>query len=202
MPIIPPERSDEAVRALLDGAVVAIPTDTVYGLAASIDHPAAVLRLAELKGRAPDQPVAVLIDSAEAVTPQLEDSAALDRVARFWPGALTAIVRVRDGEGWPAPVLATHPTGSKTLGLRVPDDELARAVIRGCGGALAVTSANRHDDPPATSAQGVAAIFGDELLILDGGPRDGGVASTVIDLTTDPPAVLREGAVTAAELGL
>jgi L-threonylcarbamoyladenylate synthase len=202
MPIIPSERNDEAVRALLDGEIVAIPTDTVYGLAASLDHPAAVLRLAELKGRDPDQPIAVLIDSAEAVAEQLDDPAAIDRVARHWPGALTAIVRMRDGDAWPPLVLGAAADGSKTVGLRAPDDDLARSVIRDCGGALAVTSANRHDEPPATSAAGVAAIFGDELLILDGGSRDGGVASTVVDLTTDPPSVLREGAVTVGELGL
>ncbi len=202
MPMIPPERVDEAIRALLDGAVVAIPTDTVYGLAASLDHPAAVLRLAELKGRAPEQPIAVLIDSAEAVASRLAERSALDRVERLWPGALTAVVRVRDGDDWPPLVLGAAGNGSKTLGLRVPDDDLARSVIRGCGGALAVTSANRHDDRPASSAQGVAAIFGDELLILDGGSRDGGVASTVVDLTTDPPTVLREGAVSVGELGL
>jgi L-threonylcarbamoyladenylate synthase len=196
MPIIPPERSDEAVRALLGGEVIAIPTDTVYGLAASLDHPAAVLRLAELKGRAADQPIAVLIDSAEAVTQQLDDPAALDRVRRHWPGALTAIVRTKPG------FADAVTTEAQTVGLRVPDDDLARSVIRGCGGALAVTSANRHDESPATSAEGVAAIFGDELLILDGGPCDGGVASTVVDLTSDSPTVLREGAVTARELGL
>jgi L-threonylcarbamoyladenylate synthase len=202
MPIIPPERSEEAVRALLSGEIVAIPTDTVYGLAASLDHPAAVRRLAELKGRAADQPIAVLIDTAEAVAQELDDPAALDRVAGFWPGALTAIVRVRDGDAWPELVLGNDAKGSPTVGLRVPDDDLARSIIRACGGALAVTSANRHDESPATSAAGVAAIFGDELLILDGGSRDGGVASTVVDLTSDPPTVLREGAVSAAELGL
>jgi L-threonylcarbamoyladenylate synthase len=111
-------------------------------------------------------------------------------------------VRLHDGDGWPAPVLGADANGSPTVGLRVPDDDLARAVIRGCGGALAVTSANRHDERPATSAAGVAAIFGDELLILDGGSRDGGVASTVVDLTSDPPTVLRAGAVSAGELGL
>ena len=125
MPIIPSERNDEAVRALLDGEIVAIPTDTVYGLAASLDHPAAVLRLAELKGRDPDQPIAVLIDSAEAVAEQLDDPAALDRVARHWPGALTAIVRMRDGDAWPPLVLGAAADGSKTVGLRAPDDGCA-----------------------------------------------------------------------------
>ena len=124
-------------EASCDYPDIAIPTDTVYGLAASLDHPAAVLRLAELKGRDPDQPIAVLIDSAEAVAEQLDDPAALDRVARHWPGALTAIVRMRDGDAWPPLVLGAAADGSKTVGLRAPDDDLARSVIRDCGGALA-----------------------------------------------------------------
>ncbi len=197
LPVLPPERVAEVVRALRAGEVVAIPTDTVYGIAASLDHPAAVRRLAELKGRAPEQPIALLIDSVEAVASQLEDPAALDsRVRRLWPGALTAIVRVQAGfaEG--------VTTDAGTVGLRQPDDDLARVVIRECGGVLAVTSANRHGAPPATSAAVVVAIFGDEMLVLDGGPRTGGAASTVVDLTVDPPRVLREGPVSAAELGL
>ena len=196
MPVLPPERLPEVVRALRAGEIVAIPTDTVYGIAASLDHPGAVRRLAELKGRAPEQPIALLIDSVEAVASQLEDPAALDRVRRLWPGALTAIVRVQAGfaEG--------VRTDAGTAGLRQPDDDLARAVIRECGGVLAVTSANRHGEPPATSAAEVVAIFGEEMLVLDGGPRTGGAASTVVDLTVDPPAIIREGPVSAEELGL
>ena len=190
----------EVARALRAGDVAGIPTDTVYGIAASLDHPEAVRRLAELKGRAAEQPVALLIDSVEAVASHLEDPAVLDRVRRFWPGALTAVVRVRAGfaEG--------VRTEADTVGLRQPDDELARALIRECGGVLAVTSANRHGEPPATSAVEVAAAFGEqvaaEMLVLDGGLREGGAASTVVDLTVEPPVVLREGLVSAAELGL
>jgi len=75
-------------------------------------------------------------------------------------------------------------------------------VIRECGGLLAVTSANRHGEPPATSAQQVAATFGMGLMILDGGERMSGVASTVVDFTVDPPRILREGKVSAADLGI
>ena len=196
MPLLPPERLAEVVRALRAGEVVAIPTDTVYGIAASLDHLGAARRLAELKGRASDQPIALLIDSVEAVASQLEDPAALDRVRRLWPGALTAIVRVR------ADFAEGVRTDAGTAGLRQPDDDLARALIRECGGVLAVTSANRHGEPPATSAAEVVAIFGEELLVLDGGPRTGGAASTVVDLTVEPPAIIREGPVSPEELGL
>ncbi len=79
--------------------------------------------------------------------------------------------------------------------------EVARR-FRECGGVLAVTSANRHGEPPATSTAEVVAVFGDALLVLDGGPRTGGAASTVVDLTVEPPAIIREGPVSAADLGL
>ena len=197
MPLAGPHRIDEIVAALRAGEVCAIPTDTVYGLAASLDHPAAVRRLAELKGRAAEQPIAVLFDAIDDIASHVEDPALLERVRRFWPGGLTAIVRVHVGFA-PPPALSI----ASTVGLRQPDDALARSVLRACGGALAVTSANRHGEPPATSAAGVAAIFGAGMLVLDGGPRPGGVASTVVDLTVEPPVVVRAGAVSAAELGL
>lgn len=192
MPIVGPERLPGVVSALRAGEVVAIPTDTVYGLAAMPDDAAAVRTLAGLKGRAAEQPIAVLFDDLEAVAGYVEDSAALRRLAAFWPGALTAVVRVRAGLA----TAALTPAG--TLGLRQPDDELALAVIRGCGGALAVSSANRTGEAPALSAKQVAEAFGDALLVLDGGPRTGGVASTVVDVSVDPPVVLREGPITAA----
>ena len=195
MPILPPEAVADAVDALRRGEVVAMPTDTVYGLVAMADDREAVERLAELKGRGPEQPVQLLIESFEAVVQQLDDPGALGRVRAFWPGPLTAVVRVRPG-------FAAAVTDAGTAGLRQPDDELALAVIAGCGGVLAATSANRHGEPPALTARDVAAVFGDAMLVIDGGPRPGGVASTVVDLTVDPPAILRAGPVSAVDLGL
>jgi L-threonylcarbamoyladenylate synthase len=154
--------------------------------------------LADLKGRDAGQPIAVLFDSVIYLAAHLEDQSALDGVIAHWPGALTAIVRAREGSSLVPPVV----TAEGTIGVRKPDDQLARAVIRGCGGLLAVTSANRHGAAPARSAEEVAAIFGDDLLVLDGGPRSSGVASTVVDLTDEPPRVLREGAISAEALGL
>ena len=194
MPILPPDRVDEVVRALRAGEVVGIPTDTVYGLAAMPGDVEAVRALAALKGRSDRQPIAVLFDDVQGVEPFVEDAAALERLARFWPGALTAVLRARPG-------LATAAlTDVGTLGLRQPDDELARSVIRACGGALAVSSANRTGEPPALSAAEVAAAFGDALPVLDGGARPGGTASTVVNLAVAPPAVLREGPIDAREV--
>ena len=196
MPILPPDAVADAVAALRRGRVIAMPTDTVYGLVAMADDREAVERLAELKGRGAEQPVQLLFDSLDAIARQLDDPGGLERVRAFWPGPLTAIVRVRPG------FAAAVVTAAGTAGLRQPDDTLARAVIAGCGGVLAATSANRHGEPPALTARDVAAVFGDAMLVLDGGPRPGGVASTVVDLTVDPPAILRAGPFSAADLGL
>ena len=194
MAILDPDRVDEIVRALQRGEVVGIPTDTVYGLAVMPGNVEAVHALADLKGRSNQQPIAVLFDDIGGVAPFVEDTAALERIERFWPGALTAILQTRPG-------LATAAlTDIGTLGLRQPDDDLARSVIRACGGALAVSSANHTGEPPALSAEEVAEAFGDDLLVLDGGARPGGAASTVINLAVDPPAVLREGPIDASDV--
>lgn len=196
MPILPPDRIAEVVDALLSGRVVAFPTDTVYGLAALATSSAAVGALIDLKGREQQQPIAVLVDSVEAVAPYLESPSALQTVARFWPGALTAVVLARPG-GLVPPVV----TEAATIGVRMPDDDLARGVIRACGGVLAVTSANRHGEPAATSAEECAAAFGDALVVLDGGPRNSTAPSTVVDLTGPRPRILRAGPISAADLG-
>jgi tRNA threonylcarbamoyl adenosine modification protein (Sua5/YciO/YrdC/YwlC family) len=195
VPVVRPEDLEAVVAVLLAGGVAAIPTDTVYGLASRADDDAAVAHLAELKGRDPRQPIAVLFDEVDVIRGKIQPTSAFDRLAGFWPGALTIILEARTG------AFASALTPAGTIGIRQPDDDLAREVIRRCGGVLAVTSANRHGEPAAASAEATAAIFGDDLLILDGGPR-GEIASTVIDLTTDPPRVLREGPLTATQLGL
>jgi len=176
---------------------VAIPTDTVYGLACLPTHEGALGALADLKGREREQPIAALIDSVADIIEYLEVPDALDRYVSFWPGALTVIVRAQAG-GLLPPVV----TAEGTVGVRKPDDRIARAVIRACGGVLAVTSANRHGQPPCTSAEAVAAEFGPALIVLDGGSRDGGQASTVVDASGETPRILREGPLTAADLGI
>ena len=185
------------VERIRGGGIVAITTDTMYGLAALPTHEGALGALADLKGRDRDQPIAALIDSVADAMDYLERPDALDPYVRFWPGALTVIVRARAG-GLLPPVV----TAQGTVGVRKPDDRYARAIIRACGGVLAVTSANRHGQFPATSAAEVAAEFGEGLVVLDGGDRTGGVASTVIDVTGERPVMLREGRLTAAELGI
>ena len=189
------ERIEEIASAIRAGEVAAIPTDTVYGLAALPDDEAALRRLAALKGRPEAQPFAVLFDNIEAIRAAVEEPDALDALDPFWPGPLTAVVRVASSSAHAFVEPAVTRQG--TIGLRMPDDAIALAVIRACGGALAVTSANRSGEPPAEEASEATAMFGGALPVLDGGPRRR-PPSTVIDLTVRPPAVLREGPIESA----
>ena len=190
-------RIEEIAAAIQRGAVVAIPTDTVYGLAALPHDEEALQRLAELKGRPEGQPFAVLFDNIEAIRASVEDPGALEALDPFWPGPLTAVVRVARESSHAFVEPAVTPEG--TIGLRMPDDAIALGVIRACGSALAVTSANLSGEPPAEEASEVVAMFGEAVPVLDGGPRRR-PPSTVIDLTAKPPALLREGPIEAAAL--
>src|SRR5262245_50129255 len=147
MPIVGPGDLDTIVGLLQAGEVVAIPTDTVYGLAARADDDEAVHRLSELKGRDAQQPIAVLFDEFDVIRQHVKISTAFDRLSNFWPGALTLITAAQPG------MFAGALTPAGGIGVRQPDHDLAREVIRRCGGVLAVTSANRHGEQPATAAQ-------------------------------------------------
>jgi L-threonylcarbamoyladenylate synthase len=183
---------EEAADALAGGGVVAIPTDTVYGLAARIDRPEAMAAIFDAKDRPAGLALPVLVGrwrQALAVAAGWPRSASM-LAARFWPGALTVVVPVD-------PALGRHlGGGGTTVGLRQPDHRFARALCRRAG-PLAVTSANRHADPPCETADEVRRAFAGVagvVLVVDGGRCDG-LPSTVVDCTVTPPACLREGAV-------
>jgi L-threonylcarbamoyladenylate synthase len=177
--------------ALAAGLVVAIPTDTVYGLAARIDRPEGMAAIFRAKGRPAELALPVLVGRWRQA---LEVAAAWPRSAsmlasRFWPGALTVVVPV-------APALGAHlGGGGTTVGLRHPDHRLVQGLCRRAG-PLAVTSANRHDEQPCTTAEEVQGVFRatDVAMVIDGG-RCAGAPSTVVDCTVTPPVCLRRGAV-------
>lgn len=193
-PVLPLEDGgDELVErvaaALLAGGAVVVPTDTVYGLAALPDIRAATDQLFALKGRATATPLAVLcadVDQALDLA-QLPDERAVRAVAeRWWPGPLTLVLPRRIGR----PLYLGEP--EDTIGLRVPDHDLVRAVARSVG-PIAATSANRHGEPTATTAtEAVEALGTGVALVVDSGPLPA-TASTVIDATTMPWRVLRPG---------
>jgi L-threonylcarbamoyladenylate synthase len=188
-----------AVEVLRAGGLVAFPTETVYGLGADAANPAAVRRLYAVKGRPPDHPLIVHIASAAGLEQWADDnpSAARALAAACWPGPLTLLLRRRPE------VDSTVTGGRDTIGLRVPAHPLALELLRAFEGGVAAPSANRFGAVSPTTADHVRADLGDEVdLILDGGPCTVGVESTIVDLTVEPPTVLRPGAVPAEALAL
>jgi L-threonylcarbamoyladenylate synthase len=184
---------DDAVLAIEGGGVIAIPTDTVYGLACDPANTAAVSRIYAIKRR-PDRLELTLLAASIA---DVEDDVDLTPAARtlaaaYWPGALSIVSTLR-AHRWAIPREGT------TLSVRVPNHPVALELLRRTG-PLATTSANRHGEPTAETASEVAAALGAEIdTVLDGGPS-AGLASTIIDCTTTTPRVLRDGPISAGAL--
>ncbi|NBV24037.1 MAG: threonylcarbamoyl-AMP synthase [Proteobacteria bacterium] len=188
------KRAADRLRA---GEVVALPTETVYGLAANALEPGAVAKIYQLKGRPAHNPIIVHVDGlAMARECVREWPAGAGRLAgAFWPGPLT-IVLPRSAN---IPDLVT--AGGDTVGVRWPQHPFMRAVIRECGFPLAAPSANLSNHLSPTNADHVFKQLGDQLrLIVDGGQANVGIESTVVDLTVNPPQVLRPGMIHAESL--
>ena len=169
---------------------MAFPTETVYGLGASIALPEAVARIFTAKGRPPGHPLIVHGADASVLDRYAREVPPLARVlaARFWPGPLTLVLE-RSGA---VPDVVTG--GRETVGLRVPAQPLALAMLRDVGAGVAAPSANPFGRTSPTTARHVLADLGDRVdLVLDGGPCGVGLESTILDLTTSPPTVLRTG---------
>lgn len=189
--------SSQAAKIISAAGVIAFRTDTFYGLGVDPFNAAAIAKIRELKGREENKPILLLLADVSVVERFITDqSADFDRIAkRFWPGPLTIVGRaVAD-----LPPEITAGTG--TVGVRVPDDASVRDLMRECGGALTATSANPAGLSPARTAQEVRDYFKDRIdLIIDGGEVTATEPSTVLDATISPPRVIREGAVSAADL--
>ncbi|MDP9483775.1 MAG: L-threonylcarbamoyladenylate synthase [Chloroflexota bacterium] len=186
-----------AIEVLRDGGIVALPTDTVYGIAVALDTPGGIERLFEVKARPPDKGIVLLLDEvAQARRLGIMGPAAEALAATCWPGGLTLVVGQRPGVRFPDVLTA----GAPTIGLRVPDHDAPRALARDLG-PLPVTSANLTGRPEGRDAAEIEELFGHLIeLVLDGGPAQGGPASTVIDASGDRPQVLRPGAIPVARL--
>ena len=181
-----------AVATLRAGGVVALPTDTVYGLCVALETPGGVERLFEVKRRLPDKGIILLLeDDAQAARIGLMTPAATAFATACWPGGMTLVVPQRPGVVLPAALTA----GSATIGLRVPDHATPRALAAAVG-PLPTTSANVSGLPEARDAGEILEQLGNAIdLILDGGPAHGGPASTVVDCSGAMPRILREGAI-------
>ncbi len=172
-----------------------VPTDTLYGLAAGITNAEAVARVAAIKGRALGTGMPVLLAASEQVAAVGFDAPYLEELgAAFWPGGVTLVIPAR-------PAIDPRITDARrTVAVRVPGMAVTREICRRAGAPITGTSANRHGDPPPTTAADARAALGDTVdALLDGGPV-GGTASTIVDLTGDRPRILRAGAVTWDDL--
>ena len=189
---------EEAIRVLRSGGVVALPTDTVYGIAVALETPGGIERLFAAKSRPPDKAVALLLaDAGQASDIGAMTPAAMALATALWPGGLTLVVPRSTDRDLPAALGggALAPGAIPTVGLRVPDHAAPRALARALG-PLPTTSANVSGEPELQTAAEIDARIGVALdLILDGGPASGGPASTVVDCTGDRPVVVRAGAI-------
>lgn len=189
-------RINQAIATLKSGGVVAFPTDTVYGIGVDPFQPEAVRKLYQIKGRPIDKPIPILVgsvDDVERVAQNLPPTFS-QLAEQFWPGGLTLIVEAKN--------LPPEVTGGgNTVGVRMPDHPLALAFLRRFGGAIATTSANKSDEPPAISAEEVRSELGVFVSsILDGGQTETQIASTVLDLSASPPQILRQGGISMEQL--
>jgi L-threonylcarbamoyladenylate synthase len=181
-----------AAEVLRAGGIVALPTDTVYGIAVSLDTPGGIEALFAAKRRPPDKGIMLLLadaDQAPSIGRWPASAAAL--AAALWPGGLTVIVPQRPD----VPLPAALTGGAPTIGLRVPDHDAPRAIAAAIG-PLPTTSANVSGVPEARDAAEIVAQLGDAVaLVLDGGAAQGGPPSTIVDCSVEPPRILRAGAI-------
>jgi L-threonylcarbamoyladenylate synthase len=194
---LPQDEIDRAVEALRDGEIVAFPTETVYGLGADAQNPAAVRKVFELKGRPPTHPLIVHIDHPRMIERwALDVPAAAQALAdRYWPGPLTLVLRR-------APAVDLAITGGQdTVAVRVPGHPVAQQLLRAFGSGIAAPSANRYGHVSPTRADHVRDEFGDAVkVVLDGGDCKIGLESTIVSCVDAVPRVLRPGFITLSQL--
>jgi L-threonylcarbamoyladenylate synthase len=181
-----------AAQAVLAGGVVIFPTDTLYGLAADPCDADAVKRIFAAKGRPEGKPLPLVAADIEQVERFLGALSPQGRrlAQQLWPGALTLVVTA------PGHLAEEVTAGSGTVGIRVPDHAVARALCRACEHPLTATSANLSGQPPTSDPDVAAQLLGKGVeVLLDAGPTRGGPPSTIVDLTTDTPRLIRIGAV-------
>ena len=191
-----PQNITAAAHCIRDGAIVAYPTETVYGLGVDPFNDKALQRLFALKGRPPGNPVLLLIhnrlDIEQLVTriPPM----ALDLMDRFWPGPLTLILPARE-------TLSPHVTsGSGTVAVRQASQGTARDLLLATGGPITSTSANRRGEVPATSPEQAAKLLGKGNIVLDGHCEPDALPSTLVDTTGKVPTIVRPGAIPGTDI--
>ena len=186
-----------AADAIRDGRLVAVPTETVYGLAADANSDIAVAQIFHVKGRPTNHPLIVHVASVDDLDSYATDVPEFARrlCDAFWPGPLTLVLERRAG------VCEVASGGLPTIAIRCPDHSLTLEMVRLAGTAIAAPSANKFGRVSPTSAAHVIADLGSEIaVVLDGGPCDIGVESTIVDCTVTPPVILRPGGISSEQI--
>jgi L-threonylcarbamoyladenylate synthase len=194
----PSNKAIENIQSVLNtGGVIAFPTDTFYGLGADPFNPDALSKIFRIKQRPTDKPLLMLIHSTNQADPLTEQVTPLAKalMRSFWPGPLTLLLKA-------APSLPRELTaGTGKVGLRLPAHLFTLHLLEALGGPLTAPSANISGTEELRTAQEVESALGDKLdLIVDGGPTPGGKVSTILDATTNPPTLIREGALSRSDL--
>ena len=193
-----PDAIPQAAAWLRQGQLVAFPTDTVYGVGVAAFNAAAIKALYQAKQRPVSKGIPILLADPADLDKVTQNVPGMVRrlMARFWPGPLTLIMPRH-------PDLPANISPNDSIAVRIPDCDVARALIRAVGGAVAATSANQSGQPPAqTGAEALAALDGLVTAVLDDGPTPGGVPSTIITFVDGDLRIIREGPITAADLSL
>ena len=187
---------EDAAEIIRSGGLVAFPTETVYGLGADGFNEAACRRLYEIKGRPIDKPLSLMVANREMIDDIAEVTPLAQRlIEEYLPGALTLILPKKSV----VPDFVT--AGSQSVGIRMPDNQIALALIKAADCPIAAPSANLSNEPPPTTAQEVLKSFEGRIsLILDGGACRFGVSSTIVDLTGEELRILREGTISPDSL--
>lgn len=196
LPGTDPQAIENAARRIQAGGLVGFPTETVYGLGADASSDDAVAGIFEAKGRPANHPLIVHVADANQVSDYAASVPpfAARLMQAFWPGPLTVILPRKDG------VAAAAAGGQNSIGLRCPAHPVALAFLKACNTGVAGPSANRFGRVSPTTAEHVAGEFGDDLLVLDGGPCAVGIESSIVDCTRGRPVLLRPGVLTRAQL--
>lgn len=191
------ESPQTAAAFIRRGQLAAFPTETVYGLGADALNHEAVEKIYDVKGRPPDNPLIVHLESVDTIAPLVSEmtAAASKLVEAFFPGSLTLVLRKSDR----VPDVVT--AGLDTVGIRVPSHPIARAFLQACARPVAAPSANKSGSPSPTTWQAVMEDLGDLIpCVLQGGRSAVGLESTVVDCTLEPPQLLRQGVISIEDL--
>lgn len=182
----------KAVSILKEGGVIAYPTETFYGLGAHAGNDAAVERIFAIKGRSFSNPIALIMDKDEKLSELVKEAPPLayKLMETFWPGALTLMFHASDR------IIPRLTAGTGKIGIRVSSHPIAAALAQTLSFPITATSANLSGAGECSTAREVIACLGEKIdALIDGGRTPGGVGSTILDMTTDPPAMLREGVI-------